>query len=351
MKPKSHRSGMRIMASLVVLLGSLSYIMVFAVLNGVAGYVCAMGVSVFGALSIAKFAGVSVALSYGWIIGLAIGCGVLRGLLRYGEQYCNHYIAFRLLALLRDKIFGALRVLCPAKLETKQKGSIIAMITSDIEVLEVFYAHTVSPVCIAFLMSSGVFLFVGFTVSWYLALVAFVGYVVIGVVLPPLNSRRLRASGIRYRTEFASFNAYFLDSIKGIKDIVFNNAEKSRASEVSRRSEELLRDTKKMKREITKSTALTELFVTVFVLLTVAVGIVLVRFDVVSTGKMILGVTTVFGSFGPVIALSALPGNLTHTFAAGDRVLDLLVEKPVVCDVRGGKDIEFDNLEVKDLDF
>lgn len=351
MKPKSHRSGMRIMASLVVLLGSLSYIMVFAVLNGVAGYVCAMGVSVFGALSIAKFAGVSVALSYGWIIGLAIGCGVLRGLLRYGEQYCNHYIAFRLLALLRDKIFGALRVLCPAKLESKQKGSIIAMITSDIEVLEVFYAHTVSPVCIAFLMSSGVFLFVGFTVSWYLAAVALVGYVVIGVVLPPLNSRRLRASGIRYRTEFASFNAYFLDSIKGVKDIVFNNAEKSRASEVSRRSEELLRDTRKMKREITKSTALTELFVTVFVLLTVAVGIVLVRFDVVSTGKMILGVTTVFGSFGPVIALSALPGNLTHTFAAGDRVLDLLVEKPVVCDVRGGKDIEFDNLEVKDLDF
>lgn len=120
---------------------------------------------------------------------------------------------------------------------------------------------------------------------------------------------------------------------------------------MSRRSEELLRDTRKMKREITKSTALTELFVTVFVLLTVAVGIVLVRFDVVSTGKMILGVTTVFGSFGPVIALSALPGNLTHTFAAGDRVLDLLVEKPVVCDVRGGKDIEFDNLEVKDLDF
>lgn len=351
MKPKSHRSGMRIMASLVVLLGSLSYIMVFAVLNGVAGYVCAMGVSVFGALGIAKFADVSVALSYGWIIGLAIGCGVLRGLLRYGEQYCNHYIAFRLLALLRDKIFGALRVLCPAKLESKQKGSIIAMITSDIEVLEVFYAHTVSPVCIAFLMSSAVFLFVGFTVSWYLAAVALVGYVVIGVVLPPLNSRRLRASGIRYRTEFASFNAYFLDSIKGIKDIVFNNAEKSRASEVSRRSEELLRDTKKMKREITKSTALTELFVTVFVLLTVAVGIVLVRFDVVSTGKMILGVTTVFGSFGPVIALSALPGNLTHTFAAGDRVLDLLVEKPVVCDVRGGKDIEFDNLEVKDLDF
>lgn len=351
MKPKSHRSGMRIMASLVVLLGSLSYIMVFAVLNGVAGYVCAMGVSVFGALGIAKFAGVSVALSYGWIIGLAIGCGVLRGLLRYGEQYCNHYIAFRLLALLRDKIFGALRVLCPAKLESKQKGSIIAMITSDIEVLEVFYAHTVSPVCIAFLMSSGVFLFVGFTVSWYLAAVALVGYVVIGVVLPPLNSRRLRASGIRYRTEFASFNAYFLDSIKGVKDIVFNNAEKSRASEVNRRSEELLRDTRKMKREITKSTALTELFVTVFVLLTVAVGIVLVRFDVVSTGKMILGVTTVFGSFGPVIALSALPGNLTHTFAAGDRVLDLLVEKPVVCDVRGGKDIEFDNLEVKDLDF
>ena len=146
MKKKLRRSGAKIMASLILLLGSLSYVMVLAVINGSIGFIAAMGVTVFGALGVAKALGEAIALSYGWIAGLAIGCGVVRGGLRYLEQYSNHYIAFKLLARLRDKIFGALRVLCPAKLESKQKGNIIAMITSDIETLEVFYAHTVSPV-------------------------------------------------------------------------------------------------------------------------------------------------------------------------------------------------------------
>ena len=153
------------MASLILLLGSLAYIMVLAVLNGSLGFVSAMGVTVFGAAGVAKALGEEISLSYGWIIGLTIGCGVLRGVLRYFEQYSNHYIAFRLLAVLRDKIFGKLRVLCPAKLESKQKGSIIAMITSDIETLEVFYAHTISPICIAVLVSAAVFLFVRLSLS------------------------------------------------------------------------------------------------------------------------------------------------------------------------------------------
>lgn len=135
------------------LLGSLSYIMVLAVINGSVGFLAAMGVTVFGAMGVAKALGEAIALSWGWIIALTVGCGAVRGGLRYIEQYSNHYIAFRLLAVLRDKIFAALRVLCPAKLESKQKGNIIAMITSDIETLEVFYAHTISPICIAILVS------------------------------------------------------------------------------------------------------------------------------------------------------------------------------------------------------
>ena len=152
--------GAKIMARLIVLLGSLAYIMVFAVVNGSLGFISAMGVTLFGAIGIAKALGEQIAMSYGLIIGLAVGCGVLRGLLRYAEQYCNHYIAFRLLAVLRDKIFGALRVLCPAKLESKRKGAIIAMFTSDIETLEVIYAHTISPICNAAAVSSTGFLFV-----------------------------------------------------------------------------------------------------------------------------------------------------------------------------------------------
>ncbi len=350
-KKKLRRSGAKIMASLILLLGSLAYIMILAVINGSIGFICAMGVTVFGAVGVAKALGETIAMSYGLTIGLAIGCGVLRGILRYFEQYSNHFIAFKLLAVLRDKIFGALRTLAPAKLESKQKGSIIAMITSDIETLEVFYAHTISPICIAVLVSTAVFLFVGFVSSWYLALVAVVAYLMIGIVVPMISSSKLKESGVKYRAEFASFNAYFLDSIKGIKDIVLNNAGAEREKEVNRRSELLLKETKKMKHNSTRAAAATELTVSLFIIATLIVGIVLVHFDMLSIGKMIIGVVAVFGSFGPVIAISALPGNLTQTFASGDRVLNLLAEKPAVTEVTSGENIEYQNLNVSDLSF
>ncbi len=345
------RSGAKIMASLIALLGSLSYIMILAVINGSVGFVCAMGVTVFGAVGVAKALGEAIALSYGWIIGLTIGCGILRGILRYFEQYSNHYIAFKLLAVLRDKIFGALRTLCPAKLESKQKGSIIAMITSDIETLEVFYAHTISPICIAIFVSTAVFLFVGFVSSWYLALVALIGFLTIGIVVPLISSGKLKESGVKYRAEFASFSAYFLDSIKGIKDIVLNNAGEEREKEVNKRSDGLLKETKKMKHNITRAGSAIELAVSVFAIITVAVGIILVKNEMLSVGKMIVGMVTVFSSFGPVIAVGSLPGNLTQTFAGGDRVLNLLSEKPVVEEIVNGKDFDYTKLDVKDLSF
>lgn len=344
-------NGGKIMARLIVLLGSLAYIMVIAVINGSLGFISAMGVTLMGAVGVAKALGENIALSYGWIMGLAVGFGVLRGALRYAEQYSNHYIAFRLLAVLRDKIFGALRVLCPAKLESKQKGAIIAMITSDIETLEVFYAHTISPICIAVVVSSAVFVFVGCVSSWYLALVALCGYLAIGIVLPLISSKLMRSGGVGYRAEFSLFNAYFLDSIKGVKDIVLNNAENARLAEVDRRSDSLLDYTKKLKRKISTAAGLTEIFVSVFVILTLTVGVILASTDRVSVGMMIVGVVAVFGSFGPVIAISALPGNLTQTFASGDRVLKLLAEKPAVEPVEDGKPLDFERVETIDLSF
>ena len=345
------RSGAVIMASLIALLGSLAYIMLLAVINGSLGFICAMGVPLAGAVGIAKAMGESIPLSYGWIIAFAIGCGVLRGLLRYFEQYGNHFIAFRLLAVLRDKIFGALRTLCPAKLEGKQKGSIIAMITSDIETLEVFYAHTISPICIAVVVSAAVVIFVGTVSSWYLALIALLGYMAVGIVVPMISSGKLKASGVRYRSEFASFNAYFLDSIKGIKDIVLNNAGQMRKEEVNRRSDLLLGETQKMKHDITRAAAATELTVSLFIFAALAAGIFLVNMELLSLGRMIIGVVAVFGSFGPVIAISALPGNLTQTFASGDRVLDLLAEQPAVTPVQNGRTFRFEDLKVNDLFF
>ncbi|MBP7213702.1 MAG: ABC transporter ATP-binding protein [Anaerolineaceae bacterium] len=348
---KLRRSGAKIMASLIVLLGSLSYVMVGAIINGVLGFICSMGVTVFGAIGIAKVLGEAISMDYSLIITLAISCGLLRGILRYIEQYFNHYIAFRLLAVLRDKIFKSLRILAPAKLESKQKGSIIAMITSDIETLEVFYAHTISPIFIAILMSIIVCVFVGMMSSWLLSLVAFIGFVYIGVIVPMISSKALKESGVRYREEFSGFNAYFLDSIKGIKDIVFNNAGAEREKEVNARSEKLLKETKSMKKNSTKAAAATELAVTIFNILTLAVGIYLVSINALTIGRMIIGVVAVFGSFGPVIAVAALPSNLTQTFASGDRVLNLLQEKPVVEEVKGKENIAYDNLAINNLSF
>ena len=200
---KKRRNGLKIMASLIVLLGSLSYIMLLAIINGTLGFLCAMGVTIFGSIGVAKFLGETINMSYGLIISLTIGCGVLRGALRYLEQYSNHFIAFKLLAALRDKIFKALRVLAPAKLEGREKGGIISMITSDIETLEVFYAHTISPICIALIVETLVLLYVGFISSFYLSLAALVSYIIIGIILPIISSKLLSDTGVRYRKSFA----------------------------------------------------------------------------------------------------------------------------------------------------
>lgn len=350
-KKQYRRSGIKIMSSLILLLGSLSYIMILAVINGSAGFICAIGVTLMGAVGAAKAIGEPIALSYGAIAAAAVGCGALRGLLRYFEQYSNHYIAFRLLAVLRDRIFSALRVLCPAKLETKQKGAIITMITSDIETLEVFYAHTVSPVCIAVIVSLCVTIFVWWISHPLLALAALCGYVTVGVLLPILSSGRLKASGVRYRAGFSSFSAFFLDSIKGVKEIVLYGAGEEREKEVDRRSDQLLEETKRMKRDTSAAAAATELCVSLFIILSLAAGIYLVARGALTPGRMLIGVTAIFGSFGPVIAISALPGNLTQTLASGDRVLDLLSEQPAVTPVKNGRRFDFDRLDVRNLDF
>lgn len=348
---KLRRSGGKIMAGLISMLGSLAYVMVFAVINGTLGYICAMGVTVSGAVAVAKLLGENIALSYYALMGIAVGCGVMRGILRYAEQYCNHYIAFKILAALRDKIFGALRRLCPAKLESKKKGSIIAMITADIETLEVFYAHTISPICIAVTVSTAVLVFAGVTSSWYISLTALIGYAVIAFALPAISSKKLSRPGVEYRREFASFNAYYMDSIKGVRDVLLSGSEKKRKNETDRRTDILLEKTRKIKRLSSRSSAVTALVISLFIAATLAVAAVLVLTGGLSAGKAVIGVVAVFGSFGPVTAIAALPGNLNQTFAGGDRVLDLIEEAPAVQPISNGTDISFERADVSELTF
>lgn len=348
---KKRRNGLKIMTSLIVLLGSLSYIMLLAIINGTLGFLCAMGVTIFGSIGVAKFLGETINMSYGLIISLTIGCGVLRGALRYLEQYSNHFIAFKLLAALRDKIFKALRALAPAKLEGREKGGIISMITSDIETLEVFYAHTISPICIALIVETFVLLYVGFISSFYLSLAALVSYIIIGIILPIISSKLLSDTGVRYRKSFASFNSYYLDSIKGVNDIVLNNAMKVRNKEVNSKSDELLAETKKLKHKSGITEAISYAFVSLSLIGVLILGLYLSDKNIITIPKMIMGLVAIFGSYGPVIALSALPQNLTQTFASGDRVLDLLEEKPVVREIKDGKNFSFLDLKVNNLSF
>ena len=348
---EKRRNGLKIMASLIVLLGSLSYIMLLAIINGTLGFLCAMGVTIFGSIGVAKFLGETINMSYGLIISLTIGCGVLRGALRYLEQYSNHFIAFKLLAALRDKIFKALRALAPAKLEGREKGGIISMITSDIETLEVFYAHTISPICIALIVETLVLLYVGFISSFYLSLAALVSYIIIGIILPIISSKLLSDTGVRYRKSFASFNSYYLDSIKGVNDIVLNNAMDDRNKEVNSKSDELLAETKKLKHKSGITEAISYAFVSLSLIGVLILGLYLSDKNIITIPKMIMGLVAIFGSYGPVIALSALPQNLTQTFASGDRVLDLLEEKPVVREIKDGKNFSFLDLKVNNLSF
>lgn len=349
---KTRRSGIVIMLRLVTLVKSLMLIMFLAILNGSLGFVASMGVTVSGGFAIASFLGYPTLLPWWGFVIISICCGVVRGALRYFEQYSNHFIAFKLLASLRDKIFANLRILCPAKLEGKDKGSIISLITADIETLEIFYAHTISPICIAFLISTTSFLFIGFLSSWYIALVSLFGYVVIGIILPLYLSKFMKESGVKYRNKFSSFNSYFLDSIKGIKDIILNNNAKERGREVNRRSDELLEDTKKIKKYTFLGIGLTEIVVSLIVCLALIVGILLVAFDNLDLPFVIVGIVTLMSSFGPVIALSALPSNLTQTFASGDRLLNLLEENPIIHDVTDKEEIEnIQSLNISNLSF
>ena len=338
------------MASLILLLGSLAYIMVLAVINGSVGFICAMGVTLMGAVGIAKALGETIALSYGMIIGLAIGCGVLRGLLRYLEQYSNHYIAFRLLAVLRDKIFGALRTLCPAKLESKQKGSIIAMITSDIETLEVFYAHTISPVCIAILCVTGM---TCFTARYHIlpALVLLAGYLLVGVALPVWSAKRGDKVAREYRQALADTNSYVLESLRGLRDTLQYQDTAARAAGITAHSETLGEKQKALKYREGLTVAITNTLILFTVIAVLGVSLQLYRNGQMGEEGVLICTLSALSSFGPVVALANLGASLTQVFASADRVLDLLDEDPVTADVTNGADTAFTGAQADHVSF
>ena len=329
------RSGFKIMARLVGLVKPLTGYMVLAIAMGLIGHLCAAFITVFGGYAVLNILGLDGTLSLGVIFGCLIVFALARGFLRYAEQSCNHFIAFKLLALIRDRVFGALRRLCPAKLEGKDKGDLISVITSDIELLEVFYAHTISPIAIAVLFSAVMTAFIG-SYHWSLGLLALTAYAVVGGVIPVVTSKLSGDDGLNFRSKSGQLSAFVLDSLRGLSETVQYGQGAKRLADMTARTDALSADEQRLKRTAGRNTAVTNTVILVFDLSMLFLSAAVCGFE-----GCLIATLALMSSFGPVVALAALGATLQNTFAAGNRVLDILDESPVVEEVSGKEAVEF----------
>ena len=344
----NRRSGIYIMSRLIVMVRPLLFFMCIAICAGVLGYLCAIFLPVVAGMGL-----LGIVLQGGGFTGslfklslLMALMALMRGVLRYIEQACNHYIAFRLLALIRHKVFSALRELCPAKLEVRDKGDLIALITGDIELLEVFYAHTISPIAIAFITSLLLLVFIGRYHLLY-ALIAFLGYCLVGIVIPLVNSKKGALEGMQYRQQFAQLNIYILESLRGLKETLQYGADDRRLKELKNRCDELAKSRERLKRLEGASAGYTGICISTFSFATLFASVLIGS----SFEEALLVSLAVFSSFGPLTALSALSNNLMQTLASGERVLALLDEEPVVREVEGREDIDFEGVDLDAVSF
>ena len=330
---------------MIGLVKPLAHIMTAAVLLGTLGYLCAIF------LTITAGHGVLLAMKgqrvTKYLIILVV-LAVMRGILHYAEQYCNHFIAFKLLAIIRHKVFAALRKLCPAKLEGRDKGNLISIITTDIELLEVFYAHTISPIAIATLTSIIMVIFIG-RYHWLAGVLALAAYLIVGVAIPMWNGKRGSQKGMEFRTNFGELNSFVLDSLRGLDETIQYGQGEKRKEQMSERSKNLAG----MQESLSKMEGSQRSFTNMVILLA-SFGMLALTIWLYDKGAMgFEGILTctiaMMGSFGPVVALSSLSNNLNQTLASGERVLSLLEETPLVEEIPG--DVETSGVESMEYEF
>ena len=345
MKPRSNLS---CMARLITLVGPLTGVMLLAITLGVLGFIAATLIPVLGGVGILSVLNHQDTLPLIFLV--AALCALLRGVFRYGEQTCNHYIAFKLLAILRQKVFAALRRLAPAKLDRRDKGDLISVITSDIELLEVFYAHTISPAAIALVMSLLTAAFLAWF-HWAYGVLALLAYATVGILLPVLASRRSGDTGNRMRQKAGQLSAFVLDSLRGVDETIQYHGQAQRLGELEGRTDDLSRVQQDMSRITGTNTAVTHTVIWLYDLALLALGLVLLEQGQVNFGGVLIPLITLMSSFGPVVALANLGATLQSTFAAARRVLDILDETPVVEEVSGQSATRFHGAACEDLTF
>lgn len=345
-----NRNGLKVMYKLIGLVLPLVHVMIAAITMGVIGFLTAIFIIVLGGVGLLNILGFATALSLKQIIIGIVICAVLRGILRYAEQGSNHYIAFKLLALIRHKVFIKLRKLAPAKLEGKDKGNLISIITTDTELLEVFYAHTISPIIIAFITSFIMTIFIG-SYNIFLGAIALVAYFIVGVIIPVWSSNQGDETGQQYRDELGDLNSYFLSSIRGINDIIQYGVGKERLDEINRRTDELETKQKFLLKQEGSNRAVTDTAILLCSMVMLFAGCILYNKGQVDFTQVIIPLIALMSSFGPVVAISNLSNNLFHTIAAGNRVLDLLEEEPAVEEVSGKETVEFADMKLENVSF
>lgn len=340
METKKRRSGIQIMAQLIGLVKPLLHIMIFAIVLGTLGYLCAIFLTILAGFAILKSSHVFM---------IMIGIAIARGILHYAEQYCNHFIAFKLLAIIRHEVFASLRKLCPAKLEGKDKGNLISIITTDIELLEVFYAHTISPIVIAFITSFIMILFIG-RYHILAGALACVSYILVGVIIPLWNGRLGAQKGMEFREDFGELNSFVLDSLRGLDETIQYNQGKMRKNQMIEHSKKLASKQEVLSKLEGRQKSITN---TVILLASFSMLFMMIRLHA-NTDAILICTLALMSSFGPVVALSNLSNNLNQTFASGERVLSILEEKPQVEEVVSsinGVDSEFLGAQVKNVTF
>lgn len=344
------KNSLSICLKLAGLVKPLMGFMLLAITLGLLGHLCATFITILGGYAIISFLEFDISLSIGWILGLIGLCAVLRGGLHYGEQACNHFIAFKLLALIRDKVFVALRRLCPAKLDGKEKGNLIAIITSDIELLEVFYAHTISPAAIAVLMSALMSVFIGLYHPG-LGFLALLSYSVIGMVVPSITLKISGKDGIHFRTKAGEMSSFILDSLRGLGEILQYQVGEKRLVEMGQKTQALSVDEEKMKLRAGKSSLITNAIILCFDAMMLFTAGGLHQIGLVDFEGVIIPLLALMSSFGPVIAMANLGSTLQNTFGAGNRILDLLDETPAMEEITGYPDVVFHGGKAENITF
>ena len=344
------RSNLEIMAKLIGMVRPLLGYMLLAITLGLIGHLLASFITIFAGYAALKVWGFPIAHSFAFFFVCMVVFAIARGFARYTEQSCNHYIAFKLLALIRAKAFAALRRLCPAKLEGRDKGDLISVITSDIELLEVFYAHTISPIAIATIYSVILSLFIGH-IHWGLGLLALAAYVTVGVIVPVIASKTSGDLGLEFRNQSGSLSAFVLDSLRGLPETMQYGNGKKRMQQMNERTDRMNDCQEKMKRVTGLNMAVTNTAILVFDFLMLLSASYLYKEGIIAFDGIVIATLALMSTFGPVVALANLGTTLQNTFASGNRVLDILEEEPQVAEITGADQTTYGQVTIEDVIF